>query len=127
MHWPGACRCFSGCRDRDRLEAQANATIALATEQGFPNYRIDAEILRAWALSDRGEPGATTRLIQDALRGTRRVNYVAQPLLSVVGWQARRPRRAPWTTRAATIDAGDGRGRATGGDLWLGPTWCAGG
>jgi hypothetical protein len=39
-------------RDRDRLEAQAAATIALATEQGFPNYRIDAEILRAWAMRD---------------------------------------------------------------------------
>ncbi len=37
-------------RDNDRLAARATATIALATEQGFPNYRIDAEILRAWAL-----------------------------------------------------------------------------
>ena len=61
-------------RDRDRLEAQADATIALATEQGFPNYRIDAEILRAWARRRLAAPGETTRLIQAGLAERRRLS-----------------------------------------------------
>ena len=61
-------------RDDDRLDAQATATISLATEQGFPNYRIDAEILRAWARRDRTDPEETIRIIQARLQDRRRLN-----------------------------------------------------
>ena len=42
---------------RDRLGAreQAEATIALATEQGFPLYRAAAIVVDGWALVDEGE------------------------------------------------------------------------
>ena len=47
---------FQLCRDRERLEAQAEATFELATEQDSANYRLEAQFMRAWVLSGRGEP-----------------------------------------------------------------------
>jgi predicted ATPase len=46
---------FQLCRDRARLKSQADAALELAAEQGFANYRTDAQILRGWVLTGEGE------------------------------------------------------------------------
>lgn len=66
------------CRDLKTLEARATTTIALATEQDFPNYRIDAEILRAWASRERSAPGTTVRLIDAGLVDRQRLGSIWQ-------------------------------------------------
>ena len=47
--------------DQQKALEQANAAIALATEQGFPMYRAAGIVVRGWALADSGraEDGIT--------------------------------------------------------------------
>jgi predicted ATPase/class 3 adenylate cyclase len=55
-------------QDEERLAGQAEAAFALAAEQGFADYRVEAQIHRAWALGIGGEPGPALRLLEAALR-----------------------------------------------------------
>ncbi|HEX2186747.1 MAG TPA: adenylate cyclase, partial [Chloroflexota bacterium] len=41
-------------RDRQSAHDQAEAAVALATEQGFPLYRAAGTVVRGWALADGG-------------------------------------------------------------------------
>jgi class 3 adenylate cyclase/predicted ATPase len=59
---------FQLCRDRERLEAQAETTLRLATEQDSANFRTEAQFMLAWALSGRGEPEQAVRLMQAGLQ-----------------------------------------------------------
>jgi predicted ATPase len=59
---------FQLCRDRERLEVQAQATFDLATEQDSANFRTEAQFMGAWVLSGRGEDEHAVRLMHDSLR-----------------------------------------------------------
>ena len=78
----------------------SNRTFELAAEQGFPNYRLDAEILRAWATRDRTEPGSTTRLIEAPLPDGSGSSRCGSTPISCRCWRASRRARgrsaAPW-------------------------------
>ena len=104
-------------RDNDRLAARATATIALATEQGFPNYRIDAEILRAWALRRSTDPKTTVRLIEIGLQERQRLNAMwLQPyFLSMLA--SAQARDGAIDEARLTIDRAIDEARCSG-DLW---------
>jgi len=42
-------------QDQDNAQAQAKATIALATEQGFPHYRAVGTVVHGWSKASRGQ------------------------------------------------------------------------
>jgi predicted ATPase len=53
-------RCFAAfvsqfCRDVPAVHAHAEATVALSTEQGFPQWAVQGTILRRWALAMQGQ------------------------------------------------------------------------
>jgi len=52
--------------DREGVEQQANATVALATEQGFPYWLATSTVFQGWALAQVGE---TKRAITQIERG----------------------------------------------------------
>ena len=53
-------------RDDDHLAVQAEEALRLAVEQDTPNYRLEAQFMRAWLLG-RSEPGEAVRLMQAGL------------------------------------------------------------
>ena len=59
---------FQLFRDRERLEAQAESTFRLATEQDSANFALEAQFMRAWVLSGRGEAGRAVQLMKTSLR-----------------------------------------------------------
>ena len=42
-------------QDEDNAQTQAKATIALATEQGFPHYRAVGTVVHGWSQASRGQ------------------------------------------------------------------------
>jgi predicted ATPase len=43
------------CHERRAAQQRAEATISLATEQGFPHWMVQGAILRGWALAQQGQ------------------------------------------------------------------------
>ena len=52
-------------------QEQAEATIALSTEQGFPQYRATGIIIRGWAVAAQGDLEAGTAALQEGLADLR--------------------------------------------------------
>jgi predicted ATPase len=46
---------YQWCRDVPAVHEQAEAAVALATEQGFPQWAAQGTIFRGWALAMRGQ------------------------------------------------------------------------
>ena len=59
---------FQLCRDHERLAAQAELTFRLAAEQDSANYGLEAQFMRAWVLSGRGEPDRAVELMRSGLQ-----------------------------------------------------------
>ena len=59
---------FQLLRDHERLGAQVDATLTLAAEQDSTNFGIEAQLLRAWILGEKGAPDHAARLMQESIR-----------------------------------------------------------
>ena len=65
-------------------QEQAEATVALSVEQGFPSYLTTGNLLRGWAVATQGDPEAGMSVLRESLAGlyatgtdVRRTYYLA--------------------------------------------------
>lgn len=79
------------CRDLERVDSVAEATITLCTQHGFPYYLAWAEVLRGWS---RAAAGASEEGIAEIRRGIEvlqatagaRLSYYRALLAEACGW-----------------------------------------
>ncbi|MDP6591024.1 MAG: BTAD domain-containing putative transcriptional regulator [Alphaproteobacteria bacterium] len=70
--------------EASRARQQAEMTVALSVEQGFPSYLTTGNLLRGWAVATQGEPEAGLSMLRESLAGlyatgtdVRRTYYLA--------------------------------------------------
>ena len=70
--------------EASRAREQAEMTVALSVEQGFPSYLTTGNLLRGWAVATEGEPEAGLSMLRESLAGlyatgtdVRRTYYLA--------------------------------------------------
>jgi predicted ATPase len=67
---------YQWCRDVSAVHEQAEAAVALATEQGFPPWASMGTILRGWALAMRGQGEAGLAQILQGIAARRTIGAV---------------------------------------------------
>src|SRR5262245_59414300 len=60
-----------GCREAQATQERAEATLVLATAQGFRHWRARGAVLRGWALAQQGQVQAGLEQITQGLRDYR--------------------------------------------------------
>jgi predicted ATPase len=58
-------------REHALVQAQAEATIALATEQGFPHWQAGGAILHGWVLAEQGQSAAGITRMRQSIAAVR--------------------------------------------------------
>ena len=97
-----------------------DATLTLAIEQDSTNFGMEAQILRAWILGDKGAPNRSAKLMQDSIREfcSRGATGVSPYYMSLLA-EAQANANA-LDDALATIEAAQERGRLAG-NRWCEP------